>query len=807
MPPPCSTQGGGTSLRTRIVDSVPEVLFAIADDGTLVYLNPAWTRLTGFAVQDSVGRSYLDFLWREDREASRERFALVLAGDTPDYRHDVRIGRRDGGFRWVTVHVTIERNSGGQVSGTCGSMVDITDRKLMETLAHGEHSVLEAIVGGVPLESVLDRICRLCEEILDHSRCSILQLDPDGVHARIAAAPGLPPGYTATVGSIAIGPSVGSCGAAMATLKPVIVADIANDPLWDGYREHALKHGLKACWSFPIMAEGTVYGAFGIYYGMVHAPAEGDLQVASRLAKLAAVAILRRRNDEAMRRSEQRFRDFTEVASDWLWETDAEFRMTYVSGRVQDTLGIPPAEMLGRRLSEALLQDAGSPKWRRHLDDLRSSSRIKDFEFSYRRPDGVQRCFVVNGMPVLGEDGKVVGYRGTGSDVTAEREATDALRNRKRQLSEAQRITRTGDWLWNIGRDTIDWSDEIYRIFGVSPDAYDPTLDTVFSFVHPDDQQTVIDTLTRSVREKTGGILEYRICRPDGDERHIRAEWLCGLDAGGEVRDVFGVCQDISERKQAEEVLRTAKNKAEAASRAKSEFLASMSHELRTPLNAILGFSEILKEQILGPLSERYRDYAGDIHRSGQHLLDLISDLLNMARIEARQVEFNEETVPLAEVMDEALRLTRLSPGETRHAVELSLPEPMPALLADRRGLKQVLINLLGNAAKFTPDGGRIGVSAGLRDGFLEIAIADTGIGVPKDRIPDLGKPFMRVENVMSQRYQGSGMGLFISKALIERHGGSMRIESAPGEGTTVTMLIPASRVISAWGIPEEPLH
>jgi two-component system cell cycle sensor histidine kinase PleC len=131
----------------------------------------------------------------------------------------------------------------------------------------------------------------------------------------------------------------------------------------------------------------------------------------------------------------------------------------------------------------------------------------------------------------------------------------------------------------------------------------------------------------------------------------------------------------------------------------------------------------------------------------------------------------------------------------------------MPALLADRRGLKQVLINLLGNAAKFTPDGGRIGVSAGLRDGFLEIAIADTGIGVPKDRIPDLGKPFMRVENVMSQRYQGSGMGLFISKALIERHGGSMRIESAPGEGTTVTMLIPASRVISAWGIPEEPLH
>jgi two-component system cell cycle sensor histidine kinase PleC len=463
--------------------------------------------------------------------------------------------------------------------------------------------------------------------------------------------------------------------------------------------------------------------------------------------------------------------------------------------------------MLGRWLPEALGQDTASPKWRRHMDDLRARRRIKDFQFSYHRPDGSRRHFLVNGMPVLADDGTLVGYRGTGSDVTAEREATDALRTRKRQLSEAQRITRTGDWLWNVSRETVDWSDEIYRIFGVSRETYEPDIATVFSFVHSDDQRMVIESLTRTVGEKSGGILEYRIRRPDGEERHIRAEWQCGLNDEGEVCDVFGVCQDISEQKHAEEVLRNAKNAAEAASRAKSEFLANMSHELRTPLNAILGFSEILKDQILGPLSERYRDYAGDIHRSGQHLLDLISDLLNMARIEARQAEFNEEPVPLSEVINEALRLTRLSPGEARHQIELNLPDPMPTLLADRRGLKQVLINLLGNAAKFTPDGGSIGINVGMRDDYLEIAIADTGIGVPQDRIPDLGKPFTRIENVMSQRYQGSGMGLFISKALIERHGGSMRIESAPGAGTTVTMLLPASRVMLPWGISEEPLH
>src|SRR4051812_1271831 len=188
MPPPNSPQGGGTSLRTRIVESVPEVLFAIAADSTWVYLNPAWTRLTGFTIQESLGRSYLDFVWHEDREGSQERFALVHAGTASSYRNDVRVRTCDGGFRWVTVHVSVERDSTGRVTGTCGSMVDITDRKLKEALAHGEQSILESIVGGVPLAMVLDQICRLCEEILDSSRCSILQLEPDGVHASLAAA-------------------------------------------------------------------------------------------------------------------------------------------------------------------------------------------------------------------------------------------------------------------------------------------------------------------------------------------------------------------------------------------------------------------------------------------------------------------------------------------------------------------------------------------------------------------------------------------------------------------------------------------
>jgi signal transduction histidine kinase len=198
-----------------------------------------------------------------------------------------------------------------------------------------------------------------------------------------------------------------------------------------------------------------------------------------------------------------------------------------------------------------------------------------------------------------------------------------------------------------------------------------------------------------------------------------------------------------------------------------------------------------MKEQIIGPLADRYREYAEDIHGSGKHLLDLINDLLDMAKIEAGHLEYHEEPVCLREILHEAIRLTRLSESDARHTLALDVPEPLPALLGDRRSLKQVLINLLGNAAKFTPKGGRIGVAASTADGSLEIVISDNGIGIPKDRVANLCQPFKRIENVLSCRHQGSGMGLFITKTLVERHGGTLVIESGPGEGTTVRVRLP----------------
>jgi two-component system cell cycle sensor histidine kinase PleC len=233
------------------------------------------------------------------------------------------------------------------------------------------------------------------------------------------------------------------------------------------------------------------------------------------------------------------------------------------------------------------------------------------------------------------------------------------------------------------------------------------------------------------------------------------------------------------------------KTRAEEANRSKSEFLANMSHELRTPLNAIIGFSEVMVQQFFGPVgSEKYVDYARDIHRSGQYLLDVISDILDMSKIEAGRLQLEIKPSNIPSIIEESLRI--VAPRAQEGQVEIIVK--VPKLLdvhGDKRALKQVFINLIANAVKFTPEGGRVSVTAKKQDQMIMIAIADSGIGIPTSDLEKLGRPFEQVENQFTKTKSGSGLGLAISKSLVELHGGSLVIESEERKGTTVTVLLP----------------
>jgi len=252
------------------------------------------------------------------------------------------------------------------------------------------------------------------------------------------------------------------------------------------------------------------------------------------------------------------------------------------------------------------------------------------------------------------------------------------------------------------------------------------------------------------------------------------------------------------ERQAAYDALRLAKEEAEAASRAKSGFLATVSHELRTPLNAIIGFSEMMLREVLGALgNEQYRNYVGDIHASGTHLLQIINDILDLSKAESGKLELYEDVFDLRDMIRAVAQLTSTRIRDAGLSNATHLPGDLPLLRADERKTKQVLLNLVTNAAKFTPPGGHIEIVGEYDDETgLALTVVDTGIGIAPDDIGRVLEPFVQVDSSLSRQHQGTGLGLPLVKAIIELHGGSLSLSSTVGVGTRVTITFPRERAV-----------
>ena len=243
-----------------------------------------------------------------------------------------------------------------------------------------------------------------------------------------------------------------------------------------------------------------------------------------------------------------------------------------------------------------------------------------------------------------------------------------------------------------------------------------------------------------------------------------------------------------------------ARRRAEEANLAKSRFLATMSHELRTPLNAILGFSEVMKDEVFGEHSSKtYKDYSADIHSSGQHLLNLINEILDLSRIEAGRYELNEEALLLSYMIDDCRHMMNLRSRAKEQTIKAMIDPTLPRVWADERAMRQIILNILSNAVKFTPPGGEIVIKAGwTSSGGQYVSIRDNGPGIPPEEIPIIMSSFGRGTWALKTAEQGSGLGLPIVKGLVEMHGGNFQLRSAPREGTEVIITLPASRVMNA---------
>jgi PAS domain S-box-containing protein len=322
----------------------------------------------------------------------------------------------------------------------------------------------------------------------------------------------------------------------------------------------------------------------------------------------------------------------------------------------------------------------------------------------------------------------------------------------------------------------------------------------IYAAVDPRDRALLEEAWKKHLDEGSAYRPDFRVRRNDGREVWAQSAVKLFTDAAGKPTRMVGAIQNVTPRKRAEQALLAAKEEADAASRAKSEFLASMSHELRTPLNAILGFAEIMKEQIMGPAPAQYVEYARDIFDSGRHLLDLVNDVLDISKLEAGKVELRETEFDAGELVKEVIQSFARQAESAGIAIDLQLAA-LPALRADRRLLKQVLLNVASNALKFTQEGCVNVAMVSGEDGGLEISVTDTGIGMSKADIAVALTPFGQIDSMVARRHRGTGLGLPISAALMAVQGGHLTLESEPGKGTRATIGLPATRILRAAAV------
>ena len=495
------------------------------------------------------------------------------------------------------------------------------------------------------------------------------------------------------------------------------------------------------------------------------------------------------RAEEDAKRSQELLRQFMDSATDSMSILDHELNYIDCNDLLVYALGRPKEEIIGRNLGELAPDSKASGRYQKYLDVIRTGQPFMH-EFETLQPSTGSIVYLSASVFKVGSGLGVVSQ-----NVTERKHAEEALRKSNSMFEQAFdsnpnmiSLVRTHDL--RFIRVNQAWIDR----YGISrEEAIGKTAQELNIWANEDDRNAVYQELEDKGRLESR---ELNFIARDGQTFDVELVSEITDFEGGSV--IFSVGQDLTKRRGTERVLRAAKKAAELANRTKSEFLANMSHELRTPLNAISGFSQALQSGIGGPLTERQKEYLGDIQTSGDHLLALINDVPDLSKVELGELELSDEAVDLADCIETSVRMFNERKHVARLEVETSGLVGLPPIRGDSRKIRQTLLNLLSNAFKFTNHGDEIGVSAGVADGgAVYFQVKDTGIGMSPDGVDVALSLFGQVDSGLARNYEGSGLGLPLCKSLIEAHDGILEIESEPGIGTKVRAIFPPERVLA----------
>lgn len=731
-----------------ILDNIHLVGVTLDHGGKIVFCNDFLLELTGWKMEEVLNKDWFEtFLPAENVPEVKDVFIRTIeAADFPSYFEN-EILTRDGKRRNIAWNNTVFKDINGHIANITCVGEDITERKAAEQSLMKNKGHLRTLVDTIP---------------------DLVWLkDKEGVY-------------------LTCNPKFESFfGAKESEIVGKTDYDFVDKDLADFFT-HKDREAMAA--DKPSMNEEEITFAddgHKEYLETIKAPM---YDVNGQLIGVLGVGrdITRRKlTEEELRRKEIQLSTALRVGHVGSWEFDLNSRLVYASDEARKIYGLGEKQFTIDEIQMIPLPEY-RPMLYSAMIDLLEDNQSYDVEFKIKRHNDVEVRDIHSIAEYFKERNVVIG---TIQDITERKQVEVRLRERENLLNEVGRIAKIGGWEVDVLSGKGTWTHEVPRIYGLDP-ATLPALEIGLCRYLPDSKELITKAFQTASQNGEPYDLELEITTLDGKHKWVRAIGNPKI-VDGKVTKITGSFQDITERKQSETEVLHAKLAAEAASKAKSEFLATMSHELRTPLNSICGFSQLLNDRIPGELNDKQARYISHIINSSKHLTELINDILDLSKIEAGNMKLETEKFNVTEDLNEVIALIQPVAYGKSIDIEDRFDTNGLEINADRMKFRDIMNNLLSNAVKFTPEKGKIRVEATYQHEKLYISVSDNGIGISRDDQQEIFKPFKQADSFLSRKYQGTGLGLAITKNYVEMHGGTVWVESSPGKGSTFRFTIP----------------
>ncbi|MGH9657104.1 MAG: PAS domain-containing protein, partial [Bryobacteraceae bacterium] len=760
--------------------------------------------LLGYPVEEWLGDP--GFWQRIIHPEDRDRAVQTCKSATEqgqDHDFEYRAIAQDGRVVWLHDLVRVTAGPDGHPQRLRGLMVDITQRKLIEqeldTRVRQQRAVSQLglrALAGESLDELLHEAARIIADVLQVEGSRIQQFLPEENTLLLRAGMG----WNGRVGRLRTGMGSGAFPKNLPFLnEPIITEDVRTQPVLMA-APWLKEEGVLSSISVVMPGSRHPWGLLGADSRSRRAFSRDDGHFLESVANLLAAAFERHEAATRLHESEERFRDLYNQAPVAFHEIDRAGVIRRVNRAECDLLGFEASQMLGWKVWEFVAPEEQPASIEAVKQKLSGDRPLAPFHREYVRRDGSTVMVEVHENLIRGADGQIDGLRSVLLDVTESRRAERALRESQERFELVARATNDAVRDWDLITDHVWWNEGVCSLFGYSAGEIGKDASWWYERVHEEDQEGLLrgigDLIDRGGQRWEG---HYRFRRADGTYAHVFDRGYVMRDESGKAFRMIGAMLDVSRQKTLEaelrrknEELEQQNSKVRDASRHKSEFLANMSHELRTPLNGIIGFTELMHSEITGPVSAAQKEYLGDVLTSAKHLLHLINDILDLAKVEAGRMHFRSETVDLDGLVREAVDVVHPLAAQKQIQVSIDVDRAVASIVTDPLKYQQVLYNFLSNALKFTPEGGRVAVRVfpSGSDAF-RTEVEDSGIGIRPEDLSRIFVEFEQLDAGVSKKYPGTGLGLTLTRRIVEAQGGNVGVQSKIGEGSVFYAVLP----------------